>query len=146
MSGHARPAPAVIPPLADHALVQVDALALLVGAAVEYVKIERDRLLERRAGADLLAAIHTACDSAHDLRYPLTALRGWCCLGLVPPCRANTWRLSHPNGTLRVMTELPSGSVTFLFTDLESSTRLWEEHPDAMPAASGTPSAQGGAR
>jgi predicted ATPase/class 3 adenylate cyclase len=28
--------------------------------------------------------------------------------------------------------ELPSGTVTFLFTDLESSTRLWEEHPDAM--------------
>ena len=30
------------------------------------------------------------------------------------------------------MAELPSGTVTFLFTDLESSTRLWEEHPDAM--------------
>ena len=33
------------------------------------------------------------------------------------------------------MTELPSGTVTFLFTDLEGSTRLWEEHPDAMRAA-----------
>ena len=33
------------------------------------------------------------------------------------------------------MTELPSGTVTFLFTDLESSTRLWEEHPEAMPGA-----------
>ena len=30
------------------------------------------------------------------------------------------------------MTELPSGTVTFLFTDIEGSTRLWEEHPDAM--------------
>ena len=30
------------------------------------------------------------------------------------------------------MRELPSGTVTFLFTDLEGSTRLWEEHPDAM--------------
>jgi predicted ATPase/class 3 adenylate cyclase len=28
--------------------------------------------------------------------------------------------------------ELPSGTVTFLFTDLEGSTRLWEEHADAM--------------
>ena len=28
--------------------------------------------------------------------------------------------------------ELPSGTVTFLFTDLEGSTRLWEEHPEAM--------------
>src|SRR5215472_11042703 len=33
------------------------------------------------------------------------------------------------------MTELPSGTVTFLFTDLEGSTRLWERHPGAMKAA-----------
>ena len=33
------------------------------------------------------------------------------------------------------MTELPTGTVTFLFTDLEGSTRLWEEHPDAMQRA-----------
>ncbi len=33
------------------------------------------------------------------------------------------------------MVEVPSGTVTFLFTDLEGSTRLWEEHPDAMQSA-----------
>ena len=33
------------------------------------------------------------------------------------------------------MTELPSGTVTFLFTDLEGSTRLWELHPEAMRPA-----------
>ena len=33
------------------------------------------------------------------------------------------------------MTELPVGTVTFLFTDLEGSTRLWEEFPEAMQGA-----------
>jgi predicted ATPase/class 3 adenylate cyclase len=33
------------------------------------------------------------------------------------------------------MAELPSGTVTFLFTDLEGSTRHWEERPEAMRAA-----------
>jgi class 3 adenylate cyclase len=33
------------------------------------------------------------------------------------------------------MAELPSGTVAFLFTDLESSTRLWEEYPEAMREA-----------
>src|SRR5258708_6315359 len=28
-----------------------------------------------------------------------------------------------------------SGSVTFLFTDVEGSTRLWERHPRAMKVA-----------
>jgi predicted ATPase/class 3 adenylate cyclase len=31
--------------------------------------------------------------------------------------------------------ELPSGAVTFLFTDIEGSTRLWEAHPDDMVTA-----------
>ncbi len=33
------------------------------------------------------------------------------------------------------MSGLPTGTVTFLFTDLEGSTRLWEEHPEPMRAA-----------
>ena len=33
------------------------------------------------------------------------------------------------------MADLPSGTLTFLFTDLEGSTQLWEEHPDAMHGA-----------
>jgi predicted ATPase/class 3 adenylate cyclase len=31
--------------------------------------------------------------------------------------------------------DLPTGTVTFLFTDVEGSTRLWEQHPAAMKAA-----------
>ncbi|MCB9177032.1 MAG: SUMF1/EgtB/PvdO family nonheme iron enzyme [Caldilineae bacterium] len=33
------------------------------------------------------------------------------------------------------MTQLPTGTVTFLFTDIEGSTQRWDEHPDAMRAA-----------
>jgi TolB-like protein/class 3 adenylate cyclase/Flp pilus assembly protein TadD len=32
------------------------------------------------------------------------------------------------------MTDLPTGTLTFLFTDIEGSTRLWEAHRDAMRA------------
>src|SRR5579859_454455 len=32
------------------------------------------------------------------------------------------------------MPELPTGTITFLFTDVEGSTRLWETHPSAMRA------------
>ena len=31
--------------------------------------------------------------------------------------------------------DLPGGTVTFLFTDIEGSTALWEQHPQTMPVA-----------
>ena len=33
------------------------------------------------------------------------------------------------------MSSLPKGTVTFLFTDIENSTPLWEQHPEAMKSA-----------
>src|SRR5439155_16836710 len=33
------------------------------------------------------------------------------------------------------MPDLPRGTVTFLFTDIEGSTKRWEHHPQAMQAA-----------
>ena len=38
-------------------------------------------------------------------------------------------------GNLPPMPELPEGTVTFLFTDVEGSTRMWEEAPDTMMEA-----------
>ncbi|HEY8744990.1 MAG TPA: hypothetical protein VIU62_18025 [Chloroflexota bacterium] len=35
------------------------------------------------------------------------------------------------------MPDLPTGTVTFLFTDVEGSTRLWEQDPGAMRQALG---------
>ncbi len=43
------------------------------------------------------------------------------------------WHSGFGSGV--VVNELPSGTVTFLFTDLESSTRLWEELPEGMAEA-----------
>ena len=34
-----------------------------------------------------------------------------------------------------LITTLPTGTVTFLFTDIEGSTQLWENHPQAMKIA-----------
>jgi len=31
--------------------------------------------------------------------------------------------------------DFPKGTVTFLFTDIEGSTKLWQQHPDTMPYA-----------
>jgi class 3 adenylate cyclase len=39
------------------------------------------------------------------------------------------------------MSDLPGGTVTLLFTDIEGSTRLWEQHPEAMEAALARPDA-----
>jgi class 3 adenylate cyclase len=33
------------------------------------------------------------------------------------------------------MVGAPTGTVTFLFTDIEGSTKMWERHPQAMQAA-----------
>src|SRR5579871_1546380 len=36
-----------------------------------------------------------------------------------------------PTGIPR-MADLPSGTLTYFFTDVEGSTALWDRHPDAM--------------
>src|SRR5262245_46925395 len=43
--------------------------------------------------------------------------------------------IAFPQPWRSSMSMLPSGTVTFLFTDIEGSTRLWEQHPRAMELA-----------
>ncbi len=41
----------------------------------------------------------------------------------------------NPNPVPSNSQSLPSGTVTFLFTDIEGSTKLWQQFPNAMPNA-----------
>ena len=46
--------------------------------------------------------------------------------------------IPHPSAAVPVEpggAELPAGTVTFLLTDIEGSTRLWETEPEAMEVA-----------
>src|ERR671932_2295507 len=42
---------------------------------------------------------------------------------------------SIPTDRIPRMADLPTGTVTFLFTDIAGSTALWEQHPDAARVA-----------
>jgi predicted ATPase/class 3 adenylate cyclase len=44
-------------------------------------------------------------------------------------------RADQAHGGAQASGELPTGTVTYLFTDVEGSTRLWEQHPAAMRQA-----------
>ena len=54
-------------------------------------------------------------------------------IGAAPPERLAVPAPGHSTGT--TPTTLPSGTVTFLFTDIEGSTSLWEHDPEAMQRA-----------
>jgi LuxR family maltose regulon positive regulatory protein len=47
----------------------------------------------------------------------------------------NSTQTADGKPALLPIAPLPMGTLTFLFTDIESSTQLWEQHPQAMPAA-----------
>src|SRR5688572_12943066 len=49
--------------------------------------------------------------------------------------RSATGHLSPEGEPMAAMPSLPTGTVTFLLTDIEGSTQLWEQHPEAMDAA-----------
>ena len=45
------------------------------------------------------------------------------------PVTGKPRRSEHPLAKDLTVAELPSGTVTFLFTDIEGSTALWERDP-----------------
>ena len=54
---------------------------------------------------------------------------------VVRPATGDGLASRRGSGPGDLATELPQGTVTFLFTDLEGSTRLWEAHPAQMREA-----------
>src|SRR5436305_4419716 len=50
-------------------------------------------------------------------------------------CAQDQPRASRMRDEEASMSQRPTGTVTFLFTDIEGSTTRWEHHPDAMRTA-----------
>jgi predicted ATPase/class 3 adenylate cyclase len=120
-----------------------DELAQRVGCSLETIrKIEADaRRPSREIAARLAEKLELAGDeraafiqaaraelSADRLAPPAQTIAR----GAFMPAPAAAGQSAPPATTA---TALPSGTVTFLFTDIEGSTQLWEQHPQAMPAA-----------
>ncbi|NTU80280.1 MAG: tetratricopeptide repeat protein [Chloroflexales bacterium] len=117
-----------------------DELADQVGCGVSTLrKIEGDERRPSRQLAERLAACLRVPPEAHD-RF-LAAARG-----VVAAHRLDGIAVDAPTATpatLPTPTQSPplpviappTGTVTFLFTDIEGSTWLWEQHPDAMSVA-----------
>jgi len=106
------------------------ALATRVGCALITIqKIEADERRPSREVAERLAGILEvpAQERAQFLRVARAELAVDRLAAPTPPA----------DQVVRapVARPLPSGTVTFLFTDIAGSTRLWEQHPQAMPAA-----------
>ena len=69
------------------------------------------------------------------MRWP-RAGRTWVSWGRVPSmCNVSACLMWHSAGVSAAAAAAPSGVVTFLFTDIEGSTRRWEADAQAMRAA-----------
>src|SRR6266545_119370 len=103
-----------------------EALARQVGCAeVTIKKIEAD---ERRPSRQIAARLAECLQIAPTERAAFVqAARG----ELV----ADRLDLPTPPTTPAPAAPLPGGTITFLFTDIEDSTELWEQHPDVMREA-----------
>ena len=53
----------------------------------------------------------------------------------MPESAGSPLPLVHSGGSIAVVAEIPTGTVTFLFSDIEGSTHWWEEVPGPMRQA-----------
>jgi transcriptional regulator with XRE-family HTH domain len=118
-----------------------DALAVLVGCSKDLiVKIEGDA---RRPSREIAALLATQLQLAPAERDDFIR----CARAELAPDRLPSPARSAPRAAFvpaapvlahppeQIASPLPSGTITFLFTDIAGSTRLWEQNPQAMPAA-----------
>jgi class 3 adenylate cyclase len=106
-----------------------ETLARRVGCAAETLrKIEADARRPSRQIAERLAEA-LELPAAERARFVQAARAELAVDRLAPPAQSITQISRLPT------TGLPTGTVTFLFTDIEGSTRLWEQHPAAMREA-----------
>src|SRR5262245_15146708 len=102
-------------------------LAVQAGCAVGTLrKFEADELRPSKQLAARLASVFSIPEAEH------TAFVAYARGQADPPQRRVTGAVQPASDA---PTARPSGTVTFLFTDIEGSTRLWEQHPDLMPTA-----------
>src|SRR5262245_5499477 len=107
-----------------------EALARLVGCSVVSIrKIEADEQRPSRQIAERLAQ-HLQIAPHEQATFVQFARLG---LDELPP--ALPIPAAAPLPTSDSPTARPSGTVTFLFTDIEGSTQLWEHTPEAMRPA-----------
>jgi predicted ATPase/class 3 adenylate cyclase len=114
-------------------LLSRDQLAQQVGCAeITLRKIEADERRPSLAIAERLADLLEL--RADERTLFLQVARGLANAdGLPPPIPRGVAPSSLPSSPLAPMP--PSGTVTFLFTDIEGSTKLWEQHPHLMQQA-----------
>jgi predicted ATPase/class 3 adenylate cyclase len=110
-------------------------LARQVGVAeVSIRKIEAD---ERRPSPQVAALLAQQLQLAAETQTRFVQVaRGLLAVDqLPPPIPGSTGAAAAAPAATLAPALLPSGTVTFLFTDIAGSTRLWEQHPAAMSAA-----------
>lgn len=118
-----------------------EALAAQVGCTVSMIKrIEADgrrpsRQLAERLADSLMLALEERDAFIQAARAVLAPDR-LALLGqpIDKPAVAQL-TVAQPSDAHSAVTSLPTGTVTFLFTDIEGSTQLWQQHPAAMQPA-----------